>query len=914
MSNIAFLTACSHYIDDLLVDLDGVEHDVQIMRKSLIEYCGCDEADVFSMTSCDNENGILSGDSLLIFLNSHIQQYEQRKIENLFFYFSGHGYMEGEEIRLIPGNGLINQKYGMLSLTQIIQSLRQFTNSDHIIIILDMCQSVAPNKGQQKSKKTDSGKEIYFFSCLPYQKSYMLPDGQGSLFTKCFVEVLENSTSYYSVNDVAEKLKTRLALYCNTLNIEQMPRTSLFDTSLGEVQLVYQNGNKHSDNDFNSAITSSFEHPDNLEKSIWLKDAEQATGEQTRFQTFTKTELVNRFIQPDSQFWGIASVKGIGKTFLLQVKRIKMGKTAICFPYFESPSKDNNWATESMKFSSSEQVFQNKVRFQDYTLLWKYSLVSYVLHCWISLQKNDKEEHGVKSSITTVFGWIEFEHNNGQINDLTYQILLDPSFAKLQIVFEEILSQGNWNDSLSKEYVKIQRLAHIVLSEISNSPRNSLALFLDKLDQATRQPNSESALFCDQCSKQYSVENCTNPQCGSFFCYGDQGDCCSQRENCCYGCEVFFDSYAGTHLRTDEHSDKKNSHFNYWQWLQLALVCAVSDIQSDFNGKIKIIYTIRLEAFNCSDNILGSQRSKLMNMTQILAYTRKEQEKIYRECIMHQQQSLLYLPSVASKKDSEDLAFVGVEKICHPYVHNTAESVFDIIYRHSFDRTRDIQDYGQALTEHIEEIKNTSTDAERGSIVKEVIEETAARLAYNTNKATRSSENSYYFEKIPNMPSYWADTGNFEKLLRLIDRNLLFSDDIRAICQVINDFGNCPQNCTKCSHHPFSVLNNLGMLGFIQLTNNRNRYAKQIFLSSKDVTYFHDVDTIQINEHTMYLVHPALTKSIEKLKNDKIMHFCGFLIGKDILVEQKELRIIINDKQTLSKEEFDKKYYRVYRD
>ena len=164
------------------------------------------------------------------------------------------------------------------------------------------------------------------------------------------------------------------------------------------------------------------------------------------------------------------------------------------------------------------------------------------------------------------------------------------------------------------------------------------------------------------------------------------------------------------------------------------------------------------------------------------------------------------------------------------------------------------------------------------------------------------------------MPSYWADTGNFEKLLRLIDRNLLFSDDIRAICQVINDFGNCPQNCTKCSHHPFSVLNNLGMLGFIQLTNNRNRYAKQIFLSSKDVTYFHDVDTIQINEHTMYLVHPALTKSIEKLKNDKIMHFCGFLIGKDILVEQKELRIIINDKQTLSKEEFDKKYYRVYRD
>lgn len=98
------------------------------------------------------------------------------------------------------------------------------------------------------------------------------------------------------------------------------------------------------------------------------------------------------------------------------------------------------------------------------------------------------------------------------------------------------------------------------------------------------------------------------------------------------------------------------------------------------------------------------------------------------------------------------------------------------------------------------------------------------------------------------------------------------------------------------------------------IANNRSRTAKQQFLSSADVTYFHDVDQIQLNDHTMYMIHPALTKSIEKLRNDKIMHFCGFLIGKDILVEQKILRDILADKQELKKEDFENKYYRLFRD
>ena len=212
-------------------------------------------------------------------------------------------------------------------------------------------------------------------------------------------------------------------------------------------------------------------------------------------------------------------------------------------------------------------------------------------------------------------------------------------------------------------------------------------------------------------------------------------------------------------------------------------------------------------------------------------------------------------------------------------------------------------------------IKVAHTEEERGLIVKRVIEETAARLAYNTNLATRSSENSYYFEKLPNMPSYWADSENFERLLKLIDRNLMFLDDLKPVCRQVNKVINCPSDdCSVCRHHPFSMLYNLGMLGYIVVSEDHSIFKTQMFLDSKDVTYFHDQDVLQINAHTMYLLHPAITKSIEKIKNDKIKHFCGFLIGKGTQVKQSVLCEILKDRSEMDPDEFEKKYYKEIRE
>lgn len=142
------------------------------------------------------------------------------------------------------------------------------------------------------------------------------------------------------------------------------------------------------------------------------------------------------------------------------------------------------------------------------------------------------------------------------------------------------------------------------------------------------------------------------------------------------------------------------------------------------------------------------------------------------------------------------------------------ESVFDSIFRHSFDRAHDIQEYGRVLTEHMPEIKKIATVLGRGEKVKELIEETAAELAFNNDPSLASGNVCYYYEKISMLPNFWAQTNNFKRLLSLFDRNLMFIRDVHDVCKKFNGLSRCKGNCKKCDaiHHPFSMLYKLGML------------------------------------------------------------------------------------------------------
>ena len=644
-----------------------------------------------------------------------------------------------------------------------------------------------------------------------------------------------------------------------------------------------------------------------LEKSIWLPDAELATGKQTRFKTFTKTRDVVEFLEKGSMYWGVTSVKGIGKTFLLQVKRMKLSSNSICFPIVPKPNKDNNWATECIKFEN-DAIFIHNESHNDIKMLWKHSIICYIIHSWFKLQSGleSKKQNGEYLSFLK---WLKGKLKNNEISKITYELIIEDEYSKLKLIFQKLLNQSDWKRIITNDYLTVQALGIKITNSIANDKKNTMTLFFDKLDQSLRQPNSEEALDCVICSKRNNVNDCKDPNKSSEYCLN-----CIKKFDCCYGCEKFSSNYSDSLLRIYNNAKQDIVHVNYWQRIQLALIEAVCDIKDDFDGKIKVIYTIRYEAYNSEDNVLGENRHKIMSLTKVLKYSKDEHKKIYNECIANQNEDYLVKPELAHKKGMEDQAFVGIDGICHPYVTNITEPIFDIIYRHSFDRTRDIQEYGQAITNNIEEIRYLDED-KRKQVVKEIIEKTAAKLAYNSNKSTRSSENSYYFEKMPIMPSYWADSHNFEDFIKQIDRNLLLSRDIIGICKNVNQNQSCTGlNCDSCTHYPFSMLYRLGLLGYISIDQTGFKESIQKFLSSDEITYFHEENVLPINNHTLYIIHPALTKSIEALKGDKIMHFCGFILGKDLLVNRNIINEVLREMRETSCEEFEKKYYKKIED
>lgn len=635
--------------------------------------------------------------------------------------------------------------------------------------------------------------------------------------------------------------------------------------------------------------------------SIWLPDAETASGKQTRFTTYTKTPIIENFVKNDSLKWGISAVKGIGKTFTLQIKKIKLTKQCLCLPLNITPSSENNWGIESISFNNIGEKKGLK-EFNNIVNLWKFSLICYVVNQCINYLNKEEINLHKKDIIKN----LSENLNNGRITQETYSLCCSKNYSTLNLVINGILSLKDWESIISNDYFVLQLLYSNFKDILNTLKKKYIAIFVDKIDQSIEPTQANLPADCQDCSKSNYFNECADPNKISIdYCLSSN---CHNR--CCFGCELFASPCSNVNLRIyDDKGKKAYEHINLWQYIQLSLVVAIDQIKQNFGGDIKIFYTIRQEAFACEQNRLGEQQKKILALTEKLYYNKEQQHQIFLDCIQHQEDEYLF-DCRLKNSDRKEVAFVGIDKLCHPYVGET-ETVFDSIYRHSFDRTRDVQEYCQLLTDKMSKLKKCSNDSERGELIKQIIEEKAAVMAYNNNQADSSTDGCYYSEKLKFLPHYWADYANFESFILKIDRNLLFKEDLLQICLKINNMENCNGECDdyKCAKNPFSILYNLGFLGFIRVNESYGTTDKQVFIHSKDVTYIIDKNSLRFNDNVMYILHPALTKSIEKINKQHIKHFNGFILGKDIEVKKDKLIEILQDHKTLPKEVFEKKYY-----
>lgn len=651
-------------------------------------------------------------------------------------------------------------------------------------------------------------------------------------------------------------------------------------------------------------MLNKVDESDNIpNETIWLPDAESATGKQTRFSNFTHTKIVNSFINSESGYWGLSAVKGIGKTFVLQIKRTKSTQQKLCLPVGITPSQNNGWGTDSIDINDGEYIVNLKT-FNNMVLLWKYSIITYTINQLINYENNSTEINSVIDELKKLL--LEYKKDK-KVFQQTYDYCTNPNYSCLDKFIKSVLLDGKWMTYVKNDVVTLslfQKKIEIILQSIN---KTSVVILIDKVDQALRQTSAEPPASCEECKKANVVNECNYYEKNLDFCTRDTTLC---KNLCCFGCEKYGSKYSDRNYRIHDADNVKYKHVNIWQYFQLALIKAAFDVKNDFKGIIEIYFTIRQEAYACEANLLGENNQKIVKIVQELWYSKEEQRAIFYDCIRHQNPKLLLYPELLSNENQIEEAFLGVKGLCHPYAKNLSESVFDSIYRHSFDRTRDIQKYGEMLTNHLEDIKMCDTALSRAEKVKELIEDMAADLAFKMNTANMSANECYYLEKMDLLPNFWSDPDNFKKLILCFKKNLMMCKEVRMICKKFNQISSCIKNCEKCvaAHHPFSMLYKLGMLGQIRNTENRNNEITQKFLHSKDISYITRNNFININENAIYILHPALTKSIEHL-NHNIKHFKGFILGKEIKVPKPMVDSLLNDFRKMNVKEFDDKYF-----
>lgn len=148
---------------------------------------------------------------------------KEKKIEPddlLFFYFSGHGYLDRNDY-LLPSDATLNAlKQTAISVQDIVEMLSG-TKCKNIVVFLDACrENIQSGKGiksigEQTKEIVEKAGIVTFFSCDPEDRSYEIEALEQGSFTHCLLECIRKQAGI-----TAEDLHNYLR--------EQVPLTNSF--------------------------------------------------------------------------------------------------------------------------------------------------------------------------------------------------------------------------------------------------------------------------------------------------------------------------------------------------------------------------------------------------------------------------------------------------------------------------------------------------------------------------------------------------------------------------------------------------------------------------------------------------------------------------------------------------------------
>jgi TIR domain len=309
------------------------------------------------------------------------------------------------------------------------------------------------------------------------------------------------------------------------------------------------------------------------------------------------------------------------------------------------------------------------------------------------------------------------------------------------------------------------------------------------------------------------------------------------------GCYVFIDSF------DQALEDFHQINLDIWAAGQRGLLRSAWNI-SRHNHHIKVYATIRQEAYA---SFSGQDAMKMRGSILLLEYSKDDLRALLEKLIFHYEEI------------TDLLKFVGLDSVFNQYVKRR-EEVFDYVHRHLIDVPRWYASLGSELSEErrTPRYRNSPEDAFRN-----IVNRVSAKLA----EEYLAKEMKLFFRNVD-------PTDMVHELFSRMRSTVFSFDNVDYLARLFS------QVCEW--KHPFSLLYNLGLFGFVQqaaAAPKRYQYFKRPYQFA-----WSDNNILPEDRQGIYLLHPAL----HAFMRDKNLsaQYCPVLIGDGIQWTKKEDEVV----------------------
>jgi hypothetical protein len=229
MRNIAIAIGINKYRN--LQHLQYAKNDAQLFSDFLLRDAGFDRVWYFADDSPEIE-GVSTEpirSNLLTVLNDLSENAPSLEIDNLWFFFAGHGIQHQANDYLLMADSNRNLPEDTAIPTNLILQYLKQSKAKNVILFLDACRNVGSRDGRGIGDRTTADvKEISdtvcFFACSPHEFSHELPEYEQGIFTYALLEGLGIQQKRATVEKLEHFLKLRVSQLAEIAKAKQNPR------------------------------------------------------------------------------------------------------------------------------------------------------------------------------------------------------------------------------------------------------------------------------------------------------------------------------------------------------------------------------------------------------------------------------------------------------------------------------------------------------------------------------------------------------------------------------------------------------------------------------------------------------------------------------------------------------------------